>query len=353
MVLDVGVMGASGFAGAELVRILLRHPHVNLKAVTSVEHAGLPLSHLYPAFEGGSALSFVAHDDPVLSECAVVFLAVPHTAALNAAPQLVERGAVVIDLSADFRLDSADAYQQWYGVSHGRSDLLAMRAFGLPELFVQGLRDQADRFRRSQGCLVACAGCYPTATSLAAAPALRSGLVGEGIVVADAVSGVTGAGRRATDAAHFCAANESLRAYGVGSHRHLPEIEQILGLGGRLVFTPHLAPLSRGLLSTVTLPLATDEAIDAARLQRAYESFYRTSAFVSVLPAGVQPRTSDVVGTNRAQVAVALHPQARAIVATCAIDNLGKGAAGQAVQCANIVCGLPETAGLDLISTPA
>nr|WP_306812521.1 Asd/ArgC dimerization domain-containing protein [Adlercreutzia mucosicola] len=187
---------------------------------------------------------------------------------------------------------------------------------------------------------------------MAAAPAIRAGFVDAAApVVADAVSGVTGAGKKATERTHFCFANENMEAYGVGTHRHTPEIEQILGLQGRLVFTPHLAPLNRGLLSTVTLPLALGAAPSTEELVALYRDFYAASPLVSVMDAGVQPRTASVAGTCRAQVGVAVHP-AGLIVATGAIDNLGKGAAGQGVQCANIVFGLPETCGLEEIANP-
>ena len=210
----------------------------------------------------------------------------------------------------------------------------------------------AERRAAGEAVLVGCAGCYPTATSLAAAPAIRAGLVDAAApVVADAVSGVTGAGKKATERTHYCFANENLEAYGVGTHRHTPEIEQILGLEGRLVFTPHLAPLNRGLLSTVTLPLAPGAAPTTEELVELYRDFYAASPLVSVMDAGVQPRTASVAGTCRAQVGVAVHP-AGMIVATGAIDNLGKGAAGQGVQCANIVFGLPETCGLEEIANP-
>ncbi|MBQ3329113.1 MAG: N-acetyl-gamma-glutamyl-phosphate reductase, partial [Eggerthellaceae bacterium] len=189
-------------------------------------------------------------------------------------------------------------------------------------------------------------------TSLAAAPLIRAGLLGEGPVVADAVSGVSGAGKKATERTHFCFADENLEAYGVASHRHTPEIEQILGIEGRLVFTPHLAPLDRGLLSTVTLPLG-DYEVDQAQLDELYCGFYANSPLVSVLTGGKQPKTASVAGTCRAHVAAVYNAHANVVVATGAIDNVGKGAAGQGVQCANIVFGLPETAGLEHIAIPA
>ena len=354
MQLKAGVVGAAGFAGAELARLLLRHPAFELAAITSNAYAGIPLAQVYPAFAGITDLAFSPNGEDALSGCDIVFLAVPHTAALALAPGLLAAGKTVIDLSADFRLKDPAVYEAWYNTPHTAPHLLTRAAFGLPELTGDELaRAAADR-AAGKPALVACAGCYPTATSLAAAPALRLGLVdGSCLVVADAVSGVTGAGKKATERTHFCFADENVEAYGVGSHRHTPEIEQILGIAGRLVFTPHLAPARRGLLSTVTMRAAHGpSALDTESLVRSYAEFYRESPLVQVLPAGSQPRTASVAGTARAQVGVCAVPGARAIVATCAIDNLGKGAACQAVQCANIVCGLPQECGLEAVAMP-
>lgn len=351
MSIKAGVVGAAGFAGVEAVRLLLAHPQFELVAITSSELAGTRLADAYPAFEGASCLRFVGHDDPALNECDVVFLAVPHTAALAEAPGFIERGISVIDLSADFRLKDAAVYEQWYKVPHTQPELLARAAFGLPELTGDELARAANERAAGTPALVACAGCYPTATSLAAAPAVRAGFVRAGApVVVDAVSGVTGAGKKATQRTHFCFADENLEAYGVGTHRHTPEIEQILGLQGRVVFTPHLAPLGRGLLSTVTLPLAPDAPTDIRDYIELYRQAYAASPFVSVLDAGSMPRTASVVGTNRAHIGLALSEPAHALVAVGAIDNLCKGAAGQAVQCANIVFGMAQDAGLEGVS---
>lgn len=350
--LKAGVVGAAGYAGAELVRIVLRHPDFELSVATSNSDAGMPLSSVYPALTGVTDLTYTVHDDPALFDCDVVFLATPHTVAMKSAPGLLAAGVTVVDLSADYRLRDRVTYEKWYKVEHTSPELLAQAAFGQPELNRAELDAAAARHAAGQAVLVACAGCYPTATSLAAAPAVP---LSTGVVVADAISGVSGAGRSATARTHFVSANENLEAYGVSNHRHTPEIEQILGLSGRLVFTPHLAPASRGLLSTVTLQLA-DEARareTAESIHRRYVDAYADSPFVSVLPLGQQPKTSSVVGTNRAHVGVALNEATGSVIATCAIDNIVKGAAGQAVQCANIVCGLPETAALDSIANPS
>ena len=351
MSITAGVVGAAGFAGIEAVRLLLQHPDIDLMAATSDSLAGQRIDSVYPGFTGTTDLTFCAHAEAKLQECDVVFLAVPHTAALALAPELVDAGCAVIDLSADFRLKDPAVYEQCYGVPHTAIEYLAQAAFGLPELFRDGLEALAEKHAQGQGVLVGCAGCYPTATSLAAAPALRAGLIVSGIIVADAISGVSGAGKGANARTHFCSANENVEAYNVAKHRHTPEIEQILDIPGRLVFTPHLAPYDRGLLSTVTMPLG-DVQITQEQLDELYVSFYASSPFVSVLTGGLQPKTSSVAGTNCAHVAAVYNAHANAIVATGAVDNIGKGAAGQAVQCANIVLGLNETAGLNRVALP-
>lgn len=356
MTYSAAVVGAAGFAGIELVRILATHPAFELKAATSDALAGTPIADAYPAFRGSIHLRFTSHDEANLSACDVVFLAVPHTAALDTAAELIDQGVSVVDLSADFRLEDATVYEKWYEVNHTQPELLAKRAFGLPELFPADLAEAAYAHGQGEAVLVGCAGCYPTATSLAAAPALRLGIADpSGTVIADAISGVTGAGKKCSERTHFCFANENLEAYGVATHRHTPEIEQILGIAGegRLVFTPHLAPLNRGLLSTVNIPLPKDGALPSTEeVVAAYREFYAASPLVTVLDAGKQPRTASVAGTCRAQIGLAVNEAASMLIATGAIDNLGKGAAGQAVQCANVVFGLPEDAGLNAIAQP-
>lgn len=351
MTIKTGIVGAAGFAGIELVRVILGHPEFELCTATSNELAGKRIADEYPAFTGRTELAFTTHDDALLDDCELLFLAVPHTAAMNMAPRFISHNAVVVDLSADFRLKDPAIYEQWYKVKHTQTELLARAAFGLPELFSDDLARVAKERAIGQGVLVGCAGCYPTCTSLAAAPALRNSLVEpSSTVVVDAISGVTGAGKKASARTHYCFANENLEAYGVTTHRHTPEIEQILGIEGRLVFTPHLAPLNRGLLSTVTMKLA--HGVSSSRVFEAYETFYDPSPFVSVLKPPQMPKTSSVAGSNRAHVGVAVDERTGSIVAVGAIDNLGKGAADQAVQCANIVFGLPETAGLNTQNIP-
>lgn len=345
----VGVVGATGYAGAELVRIVAGHPQMELVRATSGKEAGQRLDALYPGLIGICDAVLVAPDaEDLAASCDLVFLAVPHTAALAIAPQLTAAGVSVVDLSADYRLSDPAVYEEWYA-PHTSPELLARAVYCIPEL------NRADVVRLASlpaggPRLVANPGCYPTASTLAAAPVLRAGLLAAGApVVVDAISGVSGAGKGATARTHFCSAAENVEAYGVAKHRHTPEIEQnctrLAGREVRVVFTPHLAPLKRGLLATVYLPLARE--VGADELQGLYEDAYRGEAFVAVLPAGSQPRTASVAGSNRAHVSVTLDARTGTAIATCAIDNLVKGAAGQAVQNANLLCALDERMGLD------
>lgn len=348
-----GVVGASGYAGAELVRLIEGHPQMELARVTSGKEAGRRMDDLYPGLIGTCDATLVAPDAVDLAAaCDVVFLAVPHTASLAMTPRLVAAGAAVVDLSADYRLADAATYERWYDAPHTSPDLLARAVYGIPELNraeVAALHELPAGEPR----IVANPGCYPTAATLAAAPLLRAGLVAQGApVIVDAISGVTGAGKGCTARTHFCSADESVQAYGVGGHRHLPEIAQNMSrLAGHevsVVFTPHLGPFKRGILATVYLPLAA-EAPDAAGLQALYERAYAGERFVSVLPAGRQPATGSVAGSERVQIGVVLDERAHLAIVTCAIDNLVRGAAGQALQNANLLCGLSEESGL---STP-
>lgn len=344
------VVGATGYAGIEVCRLLLAHPELELVMATDRKEAGTRLDAIYPSFAGACDVVLSQPDpDDIAAAADVAFLAVPHTASLALTPQLLERGVSVFDLSADYRLRDPQVYEQWYATAHTSPELLSQTVYGLPELFRSGLARLAERRAAGEAVLVAVPGCYPTATALAATPALEAGLAVGDLVIADCISGVSGAGRGCNTRTHFCHANESVEAYGVGSHRHTPEIEQTLSdVAGRevsVVFTPHLAPLTRGLLSTVYLEAA--DGVTADDVRSAYERRYADEPLVSVLPAGQMPATASVAATARAQVGVALDARRRrTIIASCAIDNLGKGAAAQALQCANVVLGLPETTGL-------
>ena len=355
MAYQVGILGAAGYAGVEAARLVLQHPEFELSVITSNADAGMRLDALYPAFAGKTDIAFTTHDDPALLSCDLAFLAVPHTAAMAQAPKLLAAGVTVVDISADYRLSDPHVYQQWYGAEHTSPELLKTRAFGLPELYPDDFKAAAVRHAAGEAVLVSCAGCYPTATSLAAAPAVRAGFVDpDAVIVVDAISGVTGAGKGCNARTHYCSADENLEAYNVAKHRHTPEIAQILGRPGKVLFTPHLAPLKRGLLSTVYLPLTADAAatLELEALVEQYRAFYAGRPFVQVLDAGRLPKTSSVAGSNMCHVGLALDKTTGTLVAVGAIDNLCKGAAGQAVQCANIVLGLPETCGLPTAGLP-
>lgn len=353
----VAVVGGAGYAGIELVRLLIEHPGFDLIAVTSDGDAGKSLVELYPALVGRTEQKFLSHTAiDSLYELDAVFLAVPHTAAMAVVPLLIERGVVVFDLSADFRLKDAELYERWYAAPHTAPDLLPAAIYGLPELNRPLLAQKSMEFvqaslTRENFALVACPGCYPTASTLAIAPAFVAGFVDDGPVIINAISGVSGAGRVPSQSKHFCSINENVNAYSVAQHRHTPEIAQILGWQvGRdvnVVFTPHLAPLTRGLLATVTVPIKP--GVTGEEIAQVYAQVYGAEPFVHVLEYGSMPQTASVVGTNNAQVGVMLDEAAGILVASCAIDNLGKGAAAQAIQCANIIFGFEETAGLTAI----
>lgn len=338
---EVAVVGAAGYAGVEAVRWVAGHPALELTLVTSGADEGRAIADLYPALGSTVGDLAFAAPDPVLiaSSASVALLAVPHTASLALTPGLLDAGMTVIDMSADFRLADPVVYEEWYATAHTASDLLDSAVYGLPE---------ADRTRLPGARLVACPGCYPTATSLAAIPALEAGVCAADTIVVDAKSGVSGAGRQPSATVHFCSADESVAAYKVAAHRHTPEIEQTLtraaGRCIRTVFTPHLVPLKRGLLSTVYLPVP--HGFTSADAHELYHARYAAEPFVSVAPCGRFPSTAEVVGTNRAAIGVAVDERTSTLVAVCAIDNLGKGAAGQAVQCLNAVMGMRETEGL-------
>ena len=332
----VAVVGANGYAGATAVQLLLRHPNVELVRATSRSYAGQELSAAVPGVD--SELELVAEPDP--GDAEIVVVALPHGMTAGLAGGWRDAGKTVIDLGADFRLKDPAAYQKWYGAEHVNVALLEEAVFGLPEI-AEGDLEGAH--------LVACPGCYSTAAILALYPAVTSGLARPDFIV-DAASGVSGAGRSLGLDYQFAEAAEDFRAYGVTGHRHLPEIEQALGLGGkppRVTFVPHLVPMVRGILATCYFDLAVGAGIDD--LKGAYAETYLGSSFVRVVDA--PPRTKQVAGTNLCLIHVTEQSNAnhgsRAVV-VAAIDNLMKGASGQAVQALNLVMGWPETAGLEL-----
>lgn len=347
----VGIVGASGYSGEELVRLLLGHPLARLSVVTSRQYAGRTVAEVFPRFAGAPRARELVFSDPAVEglarDCEVVFLALPHGVAAEFAAPLLEAGCRVIDLSADFRLRSAEVYREFYQHDHPAPGLLEDAVYGLPEVY----REAIVKAR-----LVASPGCYPTSILLPLIPLLRAGLVRPTGIIANSLSGVSGAGRKAEIPLLFVECNESLRPYGVPKHRHLSEIEQELsraaGEAVTLQFTPHLVPVNRGILTTlyvdpVRAPAdVTDGEALLEAVARACDAAYGTSPFVRVLGGSGLPDTKNVVGTNCLEFAWRLDPRTRRLLVMSAEDNLVKGASGQAVQSLNLMCGFPETAGL-------
>ncbi|MCG5510632.1 N-acetyl-gamma-glutamyl-phosphate reductase [Ectothiorhodospira lacustris] len=336
-----GIVGATGYTGVELLRLLLAHPKVEPAVVTSRGNAGEPLESLFPNLRGQGPLVFQEPDPGALGECDVVFFATPHGVAHAMAGELLARGTRVIDLSADFRLKDPRLWSRWYEQPHGAPELLDEAVYGLPEL---------NRERIPQARLIAVPGCYPTAVTLGFLPLLEQGVVDLDRLVADAKSGVSGAGRKAQVGSLLCEAAENFKAYAVPGHRHLPEILQTLsavaGQPPGLTFVPHLVPMIRGILATLYATLTHPDA----DLQALYEQRYADEPCVDVLPAGGHPETRSVRGTNLCRLAVHRPGGGDTVVVLSAIDNLVKGASGQAVQNMNLMFGLPEALGLESIA---
>ena len=340
-------IGATGYVCGEVLRMMVNHPDGELVNVLDTYGVGDAISTHHPALRGFYDQTILDLTEENVRETArksdVVMIQVPSGAVAKWAEIVLAEGSRIIDIGADIRFRDVKVWEKWYGDKHTNPQMTHDAVYSMPEM---------NRELAKGKKLIANPGCYPTASTLGLQPMLKTGHIVENTIVIDAKSGYTGAGRRPALNKLLTEAENNFCAYALGGgHRHTPEIEQILGLEGRLVFTPHLAPLNRGLLSTVTLPLASGAAPTTEELVELYRDFYAASPLVSVMDAGVQPRTASVAGTCRAQVGVAVHP-AGMIVATGAIDNLGKGAAGQGVQCANIVFGLPETCGLEEIANP-
>ena len=339
--IKVGIVGGTGYTGVELLRLLAQHPHVELKAITSRSEAGLPVSHMFPNLRGRVNLAFTEPTIENLGDCEVVFFATPNGVAMKQVPELLEKGIKVIDLAADYRLKNSADWQQWYGMPHASESLLAEAVYGLPEVNREAIK---------KARLVANPGCYPTAVQLGFLPLLKAGLIDTQTLVADAKSGVSGAGRKAEVHTLLCEAGDSFKAYGVAGHRHLPEIKQGLvqmcGQNVGLTFVPHLLPMIRGIHATLYARLTAD----VTDLQALYEQTYAHEAFVDVLPVGSHPETRTVRGANMCRMAIHRPQGGDTVVILSVIDNLVKGAAGQAVQNMNIMCGLPETTGLNQIA---
>ncbi len=337
--IKVGVVGGTGYTGVELLRLLAVHPQVELAAITSRADAGTPVSQMFPSLRAYVDLDFVHPDEAHLEQCDLVFFATPNGIAMQQAQALLDAGVRVIDLAADFRIKDVAEWEKWYGMSHASPALVAEAVYGLPEI-------NRDEVRGAR--LVANPGCYPTAVQLGFIPLLESGLVDDAHLIADAKSGVSGAGRKLELGYLYAEAGDNFRAYGVPGHRHLPEIRQGLtraaGHDVGLTFVPHLTPMIRGIHATLYARLKRD-----ADVQALYEQRYAAEIFVDVLPAGSHPDTRSVRGANTCRIALHRPQGGDTVVVLSVIDNLMKGAAGQAVQNMNIMFGLPESTALELV----
>lgn len=339
--IKAGIVGGTGYTGVELLRLLARHPQVEIQAITSRSEAGKQVSELFPNLRGQLDLAFTEPDLDTLSACDVVFFATPNGIAMTMVPELLKAGVRVIDLAADFRLKDATLWQQWYGMKHACPALLEEAVYGLVEV---------NREQIKQARLVANPGCYPTAVQLGFLPLLEHGLIDSTSLIADAKSGVSGAGRKAAVSSLMCETSENFKAYGVPGHRHLPEITQGLRVASKnkigLTFVPHLTPMIRGIHATLYGRL-TESGKD---LQMLYTDYYTDEHFVDVLPAGSHPETRSVRGSNMVRLAVHQPQEGDVVVVLAVIDNLVKGAAGQAVQNMNVMFGFTETGGVDDIA---
>lgn len=339
--LPVGIIGASGYGGVQLVRLLQDHPQLELVYLGGDSSAGKPFADLYPHLEHSIKLKVEAIDlDVIAQRCRAVFLSLPNGLACDLAPPLIAKGVKVLDLSADYRFRELHTYTSWYGKQRHDQDTAATAVYGLPELY-------RDRIKTSS--LIGCAGCYPTASLLAVSPLLKQGLVDPETIIIDAKSGTSGGGRQAKVNLLLAEADNSFCAYGVASHRHTPEIEQVcsdIASQEMLVqFTPHLVPMVRGILSTVYGKLR-DPGLVREDLLTIYSAFYRASPFVKILPAGIYPQTKWACGTNLCYIGVEVDTRTGRVIVMSAIDNMIKGQSGQAIQCLNIMMGWEETLGL-------
>jgi len=337
--IKVGIVGGTGYTGVELLRLLVLHPDVSLKVITSRSEAGRKVADMYPNLRGYTNLEFTLPDMKTLTECDLVFFATPNGIAMQQARELLDAGVRVIDLAADFRIKDIGVWSQWYGMEHACPDLVAEAVYGLPEL-------NRDAIRGAR--LVANPGCYPTAATLGFLPLLQSGMASLEGLVADCKSGVSGAGRGANAAMLMAETGESFKAYAVAGHRHQPEIQQnlelALGKQVQLTFVPHLLPMIRGIHATLYVRVPGDLDV-----QSLYEERYATEPFVDVMPAGSHPETRSVRGGNICRIALHRPENGDMVVILSVIDNLMKGAAGQAVQNMNLMCGLDEKIGLQQV----
>lgn len=337
--IKAGIVGGTGYTGVELMRLLVTHPQVELSVITSRSEAGSAVSDMFPNLRGQLDIAFTTPEFDELAKCDVVYFATPNGTAMGMVPELLEAGVKVIDLAADFRLKDAAEWKQWYGMDHACPSVLEQAVYGLPEV---------NREAIARASLIANPGCYPTAVTLGFLPLIEAGLVDDQHLIADAKSGASGAGRNAKVGSLLCEVSENFMPYGVNGHRHLPEIRQTLcqitGHPVGLTFVPHLVPMIRGIEASLYTVLK-DTQID---LQSLYENRYKDEVFVDVLPGGRMPETRSVKGSNMCRISVFRPQQGDTVVVSSVIDNLMKGAAGQAVQNMNIVFGLEESMGLDV-----
>jgi len=339
--IKVGIVGGTGYTGVELLRLLAPHPKVNIEVITSRSEAGVAVADLFPNLREHIELSFTVPNIDTLTACDVVFFATPHTVAMALVPELIARGTRVIDLSADFRLKDSALWERWYNTAHTCPELIETAVYGLPEVNREAIKSAQ---------LIAVPGCYPTATQLGFLPLLEQGIIDPQSLIADAKSGVSGAGRSASIGALLAESSENMKAYAVAGHRHLPEIKQGLNRASQhavnLTFVPHLTPMIRGIHATLYSKLVKD--VD---LQSLFEQRYQNEAFVDVLPAGSHPETRSVRGANTCRIAVHQPQGSDTVVVLSVIDNLVKGASGQAIQNMNIMFGFDETTAINTIAT--
>jgi N-acetyl-gamma-glutamyl-phosphate reductase len=340
---NIGIYGASGYTGQELLRLLLRHPEVKIAALTSRRYAGVQVSDVYPAFFGLTELSFMdASPGEVGRISDVVFLALPHGVSMQVAGEFLNAGKKVIDLSADFRLRDMGIYEQWYN-RHTAQEIIKEAVYGIPELHVDAV---------SRAKLIANPGCYPTSVILGLAPLLKGKWIDDASIVVDSKSGVSGAGREPQVGTLFCEVSEGFKAYKVGQHRHTPEMEQELsrlaGQGITITFTPHLLPISRGILSTIYATLQNE--VSTTELNDLYRSFYESKPFVRVCREGTLPNISSVRGSNYCDIGLTVDRRTKRVIIVSVIDNLIKGASGQAIQNMNLMCGFSEVTGLEMVA---
>jgi N-acetyl-gamma-glutamyl-phosphate reductase len=337
--IKVGIAGASGYTGLELIRLLVGHPGVELTVLTSETFQGQNIAEVFPSLNGIVDLELRPLDNNIAKDCQVLFLALPHTMAMSKLPDYLQSDCKIIDLSADYRLKDPKAYTDWYSVTHTNPELLEKAVYGLPELHRQAIHSAQ---------LVANPGCYPTSVVLALAPLLKTDWVDLGSIISDSKSGVSGAGRKPSLTSHFAEVNEGISPYGLADHRHTPEMEQELsalaGKSVRLTFSPHLVPMTRGMLSTVYINL--NQAITDEKLVEHYRSFYKGENFIRVLNPGKFASSHYVLSSNFCDIGLKVDSRNQRLIITSALDNLIKGASGQAVQNMNIMLGLDEKTGL-------